>query len=52
MISCAGHIALIIPRFARPPVLVSQLGIYLYQGQKQWTTIPANERLSFMHIGL
>lgn len=52
MISCPGHVAFIIPRFAHRPVLVAQLGIYLYQGQKQWVSIPADQRLSFMHIGL
>ncbi len=52
MISCAGHVALIIPDFAAPPVRRSRVGIYEYQGGKAWRTIPTRERTAFLHIGL
>jgi len=52
MISRAGHIALIIPNFAVPPVRRSRVGIYEYQGGKIWHPIAPGERASFFHIGL
>jgi proteasome lid subunit RPN8/RPN11 len=52
MISRASHIALIVPRFARPPVRLSEVGFYLYEGGKRWTNIPASERRTFFHVGL
>ncbi len=36
MIACAGHIALIIPNFAIPPLRSSEIGIYRYLGNKNW----------------
>jgi len=36
MISSAGHIAIIVPRFAAAPVRTSELGVYLYHGAKKW----------------
>jgi hypothetical protein len=52
MIAKAGHLALILPRFARAPVRRPEIGIYLYQGAKQWETIAPERRRSFFHIGL
>lgn len=52
MISRAGHIALILPRFAARPVERKELGIYLYEGGKQWQSIKPRERQTFFHIGL
>jgi proteasome lid subunit RPN8/RPN11 len=52
MISRAGHIALIVPRFAGPPVRLTEVGFYLYHGGKRWTTIPVNERRTFFQLGL
>lgn len=51
MISRAGHIALILPRFAVPPQPRREIGIYRYLGAKQWATVPPAERLAFFHIG-
>ena len=51
MISCAGHTALILPRFGVEPLPRREIGIYRYRGGKQWTTVPAAERRSFFHIG-
>jgi proteasome lid subunit RPN8/RPN11 len=52
MISRAGHIALILPRFAAAPLLRSELGIYRYEGAKQWTTVSVSERSAYFHIGI
>lgn len=52
MISRAGHIALVLPRFARPPVERADVGIYLYMGSKRWDVIPAARRHQFLFIGI
>jgi len=52
MISRSGHIALIIPRFADPPVRRNELGMYLYEGAKQWRPIIPENRRSFFLVGL
>lgn len=52
MISQRGHIALILPNFAAPPVSRTRLGIYKYQGAKQWTVIKPPLRTDFFHIGI
>jgi hypothetical protein len=52
MISRAGHVALILPDFARPPVRPGTIGIYRYLGDKRWHTMPASGRRAFLHIGL
>ena len=52
MISTAGHLALILPRFAAPPLRRGEVGIYRYLGGNRWTTIPEIDRASFLHLGL
>ena len=52
MISRAGHIALILPGFACPPVRTDSIGIYRYLGNKTWHVVPAAARRSFLHIGV
>lgn len=52
MIARAGHIAVILPRFAVPPQPRRDIGIYRYRGGKQWTAVLAADRPSFFHIGL
>lgn len=52
MISRAGHIALIVPRYAAMPVRRSEIGMYRYQGAKHWTTVPNKNRCDFFRIGL
>lgn len=52
MISRAGHIALIIPRFAAPPVEQREIGMYRYLGAKRWEAVAPNKRETFLHIGL
>lgn len=36
MIARAGHLALIVPWFARPPVSLPSLGFFEYRGNHQW----------------
>jgi proteasome lid subunit RPN8/RPN11 len=51
MISRAGHVALIVPRFAAHPVSRRDVGIYRYLGSKRWHSIPPTARTTFFHIG-
>jgi hypothetical protein len=52
MISRAGHIAFILPDYARPPMPQESVGIYRYLGDKRWHTVPTAARSVFLHIGL
>ena len=52
MITRAGHLALILPRFASCPIRRSSIGIYRYVGSKQWVGILPPNRRTFFHIGL
>jgi hypothetical protein len=52
MISRAGHVALILPRFAGRPVFRRHIGIYCYLGAKRWFSVPPTDRRSFLHIGI
>lgn len=52
MVSQAGHLALILPDFARPPIPRHDVGIYRYLGSGQWHTVPRAERTRFFLIGL
>lgn len=51
MISRAGHLALILPNFASPPVAIKEIGIYRYLGGKKWHVVPRKERSSFLFVG-
>jgi proteasome lid subunit RPN8/RPN11 len=51
IIARAGHIALIVPRFAAFPITRCGLGIYRYLGARQWETVPGDRRRDFFHIG-
>ena len=52
MIVRAGHLAIILPCFARSPVRRVEIGIYRYEGAKHWDTIPPAQRCDFLHIGI
>jgi proteasome lid subunit RPN8/RPN11 len=52
MISSAGHIALILPGYAREPVPTERVGIYRYEGNKRWISVRGGDRRKFFHIGL
>jgi proteasome lid subunit RPN8/RPN11 len=51
IIARAGHLALIVPNFAAPPVRRAALGIYRYGGRGRWKTIPHERHRRFFHIG-
>lgn len=51
MISRAGHVALIVPRFAAPPVRSPEIGMYRYLGAKRWDAVPEGQRTRFLHLG-
>jgi hypothetical protein len=51
MISAAGHIALIIPRFAMGEPPLHEIGMYRYLGAKRWHTIAPGARHAFLQIG-
>jgi proteasome lid subunit RPN8/RPN11 len=52
MVSQAGHLALILPNFARAPVPHDDIGIYRYLGGGDWHSVPRAHRRSFFNIGL
>ncbi len=52
MISRAGHIALIFPRFAAGPQSRPEIGMYRYLGGKRWEAVPLSARRQFLHISL
>ena len=52
MITRGGHLALIVPRFARAPVHRSEIGLYRYKGARRWETIPRDGRRAFFHVGV
>jgi hypothetical protein len=52
MIARAGHLALIIPRFAASPVHRRDVGFYRYEGSKRWHTVPVDDRRRFFFIGI
>jgi hypothetical protein len=52
MITQAGHIALIVPQYARPPVRRLEVGVYRYLGASRWETIEPKDRNIFFHVGI
>jgi hypothetical protein len=52
IIARRGHIALIVPRFARAPIRREEVGIYRYQGAGQWETVRRRMRRDFFHVGI
>lgn len=52
MITRAGHLALILPRFAAPPVKRSEIGIYCYEGAKRWGIVPKRQRKEYFQVGI
>jgi hypothetical protein len=52
MIARTGHIAIIVPNLARPPVAPSTLGLYQYRGGHEWTSHGGRGSQRFFHVGL
>jgi len=52
MIAQAGHIALILPWYAKPPLPRSQIRAYVFEERDQWHAIPPHEMRAFFYVGL
>lgn len=52
MIARAGHIALILPRYAAAPISRKDIGMYRYQGGGRWAAIAVALRQRFFHVGI
>lgn len=50
MIAMAGHLALIVPDFARPPVLPERLGLYEYLGGHRWRNFSGRRVARCLHM--
>jgi proteasome lid subunit RPN8/RPN11 len=50
MIAAAGHIAVIIPRFAISAPRMEEIGMFRYLGARRWHTVPIRERPDFLQI--
>ena len=51
MVASAGHVAIIVPHYAIPPVESAALGIYEYRGGHEWTNRNGNGRSEFLYVG-
>lgn len=51
MVARAGHIAMILPNFARWPIRSDQMGIYIYQGQHKWLNCSPSVAPKFFYTG-
>ena len=51
MVARRGHIAMIIPNFAAPPVERHQMGVFEYRGQHTWTEWTLQTTPSFFYTG-
>lgn len=52
MVAQAGHIAMILPNFARWPIPPARLGIYEYRGNHTWFDRGANAAPGYFYAGL
>ena len=50
MIAQPGHVALILPRYARDPWNLQRVGVYRYRGARQWETLSPPRIHSFFTI--
>jgi proteasome lid subunit RPN8/RPN11 len=51
MIARAGHLALIVPNFAKPPVRLPRLGVYQYLGAHRWRDLGGASANKHVRIG-
>lgn len=51
MIAQRGHLALIVPWFARPPVVTEELGFFEYCGAHKWRDLSGPEITRHLRIG-
>ena len=50
MIGVPGHLALIVPSFARPPVELQSLGFFEYLGSHRWQKLGGPKISQYLHI--
>lgn len=50
MIAQRGHLALIVPNFARPPVRLEKLGFFEYHGSRRWRDLSGRYIARHLHI--
>ena len=51
MIATTGHLALIVPDFARPPVMLERLGFFEYCGSHRWRSLGGPQISRNLRIG-
>jgi hypothetical protein len=51
MVARDGHIAIILPDFARWPIVQNRMGIYEYRGDHKWTDQSPKRTPSFFYTG-
>lgn len=51
MVARPGHIAIIVPDFAAPPVRYGDIGIYEYQGEHRWTDRSQRHCRKYVYAG-
>ena len=52
MIATTGHLALLVPSFARPPVILEKLGFFEYRGSHRWRSLGGKQITRFLRIGV
>lgn len=50
MIAVPGHLALIVPYFARPPIALESIGFFEYRGSHCWRNLGGPRINQFLHI--
>ena len=50
MVSIPGHIALIVPNYAREPVAPEDVGVYVYRGRYRWTPYRGRRAATVLEI--
>lgn len=52
MIATAGHVAIIVPQFAKWPIAPGALGIYEYLGRHEWANRCEPETTNYLYTGI
>ena len=52
MIAQSGHIALILPNYAKPPASHSHARVYVFEERDRWRAISSEDTRAFFHVGL
>jgi proteasome lid subunit RPN8/RPN11 len=50
MVALSGHVAFIVPRFAQGVIQLRELGMYVYQGNHQWSTYTNRDVERLVHF--